>query len=190
MLDRLRGGDRNAVDEVLPLLYRELRRVAAGYLRQERHGHTLEPTALVHEAYIRLVGRHDVDWQNRAHFLGLAAQTMRRILVDHARARQADKRAGGLARVTLDEELAAGGELSIDVIALDSALAELEAFDERLVRVVELRYFAGLTTREISEVMGISMATVDRERVTATAWLRGRLSGDAVSGRGPDSGQQ
>jgi RNA polymerase sigma-70 factor, ECF subfamily len=176
LLAKLADGDRNAVDELLPLLYAELRRIASGYLRHERVGHTLQPTALVHEAYFRLLGQRDVEWRNRAHFLGVAAQTMRRILVDYARARGSDKRGGG-ARVTLDEGLAAGGVPDVDLIALDAALRELETLDPRLVRVVELRYFAGLTTREIAEVMDLSPATVDRERVTATAWLRNRLSG-------------
>jgi RNA polymerase sigma factor (TIGR02999 family) len=176
LLARLRDGDRNAVDELLPILYAELRRIAAGYLQRERVGHTLQPTALVHEAYVGLLGQRDVEWQSRAHFLGVAARTMRRILVDHARARHADKRGGG-ARVNLDEGLAVANAPDVDLIALDAALRDLEALDPRLVRVVELRYFAGLTTREIAEVMGVSPATVDRERVTATAWLRNRLSG-------------
>jgi RNA polymerase sigma factor (TIGR02999 family) len=175
LLVRLRAGDRSALDALLPLVYAELRKVAAGYLRNERAGHTLQPTALVHEAYLHLAGLHSIDWQNRAHFVGVAARLMRRVLVDHARARRAAKREGVLERVTLDEALAAG-EADVDLIALDEALDRLESFDPRLCRVVELRYFGGLTNQEISEALGISTATVDRDRVAATAWLRKELS--------------
>jgi RNA polymerase sigma factor (TIGR02999 family) len=181
LLDEYRGGKRGALEELLPLVYDELRRIASRYLRSERREHTLQPTALVHEAYLRLVGQRDVAWQNRAHFCGVAAQVMRRILVDHARARRADKRGGALARVTLDDALAAIEGRDVDVIALDRALDRLAALDPRLSRVIELRYFGGLTKKEASETLGVSPATVDRETATATAWLRRELARE-----GPD----
>ncbi len=163
------------LERLLPLIYDELRRIAAGFLKHERPGHTLQPTALVNEAYMRLAGQHAVDWQNRAQLLGLAAKTMRRILVDHARARDAAKRGGPQTRVTLDEWHAVEPERDVEVLALDEALAELEALDPRLPRIIELRYFGGLTNPEVAEVLEISPATVDHERVTAVAWLRRRL---------------
>jgi RNA polymerase sigma factor (TIGR02999 family) len=164
------------MDRLLPTVYDELRRIAAGYLRHERPNHTLEPTALVHEAFMRLVDQQDMEWQNRAHFLGVAAQAMRRVLIDHARARRADKRDGRLERVTLDEAIAAADVKHVDLIALNDALERLEALDPRLCRVVELRFFAGLSNKEAAEVLGVSVATVDRDRATATAWLRRELA--------------
>jgi RNA polymerase sigma factor (TIGR02999 family) len=175
LLSRARGGDRDALERLLPVVYDELRRIAAGYLKHERQGHTLQPTALVNEAYLRLLGQREVDWRNRAQFLGVAAQTMRRILVDHARARAAAKRGGMQTRVTLDEGHAVSAGDDVDVIALDEALGELAELDPRLARVVELRFFGGLTNPEVAETLGISIATVDRERATAVAWLRRRL---------------
>lgn len=164
-----------ALESLLPLVYDELRRIAAGFLRHERRDHTLQPTALVNEAYLRLLGQRSVDWQNRAQFLGIAAQAMRRVLVDHARARAAGKRGGPQTRVTLDEVHAVSPGEDVDVLALDEALEELAEFDARLARVVELRFFGGLTNPEVAEALGISVATVDRERATAVAWLRRRL---------------
>ena len=175
MLSQAHGGDREALERLLPLVYDELRRIAAGFLQHERPGHTLQPTALVNEAYLRLLGQRSVDWQNRAQFLGIAAQSMRRVLVDHARARAAAKRGGMQTRVTLDDGHAIAPEGDVDVMALDAALEELAVFDPRLARVVELRFFGGLTNPEVAEALGISVATVDRERVTAVAWLRRRL---------------
>jgi RNA polymerase sigma factor (TIGR02999 family) len=177
LLGEIRRGDRTAVDRLLPIVYAELRRIAGGYLRAERPGHTLQPTALVHEAYMRLVDQRDVAWESRAHFVAVAAQTMRRILVDHARARLAGKRSGGLARVELSEGLASVEQRDVDLIDLDAALERLEEMDPRMARVVELKYFGGLTNPEIAEVVGISVATVDRERAIATAWLRRELEG-------------
>jgi RNA polymerase sigma factor (TIGR02999 family) len=178
LLERLRLGDRSALEDLAALLYAELRRIASAYLRRERPDHTLQPTALVHEAYLRLVDQRRVDWQNRVHFLSVAAQQMRRVLLDHARARGAAKRAGALARVTLDEGHAASGSRDVDLIALDAALESLGAKDPHLVRLVELKYFGGLTTRELADVLGVSTATVEREWVTARAWLLRALTGE------------
>jgi RNA polymerase sigma factor (TIGR02999 family) len=180
LLVDVRLGRRDALDRLLPLVHDELHRIAAGYMRRERADHTLQPPALVNEAYLRLVDQRDVEWRDRAHFLGVAAQLMRMILVDHARARRAAKRAGGAERVPLDETVLVGGERDVDLLALDEALARLAAFDAGLCRVVELRYFGGLTTREAAEVLGISTATVEREWATARGWLRRELTrGDA-----------
>jgi RNA polymerase sigma-70 factor, ECF subfamily len=176
LLEGVRRGDAAAADELLPLVYQELRRIAAGYLRRERRGHTLQPTALVHEAYVRMLGQQDRIWQNRAHFVGIAARMMRRILVDHARRRRATKR--DAIRVTLDENFDAPAVRDPDLVALDDALRDLETIDPQLIRIVELRYFGGLTTHEAAEVLGVSLRTLEREWATAKAWLRDRLGGD------------
>jgi RNA polymerase sigma factor (TIGR02999 family) len=173
------AGDRDALDRMLPLVYDELHRLAAGYLRRERPDHTLQPTALVHEAYLRLVRQRQVDWRNRAQFLGVAAGMMRRILVNHARDRSAGKRAGGREQVSLSLVEDGRGPPDIDLIALEDALARLTSLDERKGRVVELRFFGGLAMDEIAEVLGISRATVEREWSFARAWLY-----DAIEGAG------
>jgi RNA polymerase sigma factor (TIGR02999 family) len=171
-------GRREALDDLMPLVYADLHRVAAGYMRRENEGHALQPTALVHEAYVRLVDQHQVKCRNRAHFFGVAAGMMRRILVDHARRRLAEKRGGGLEQVTFveDEEVAADTPKAIDVLALHDSLERLAAFDPQQERIVELRYFGGLTIEEAAEVIGISRATVVREWTIAKAWLRADLS--------------
>jgi len=169
-------GDLRAREDVLPLVYRELRRRAAGYLRHERPDHTLQPTALVHEAYLRLVGQDRVAWRNRAQFYGVAAQMMRRILVDHARAHKAAKRPGAAMKVILDDRAGATNPRAWDLLALDEALNKLEAFDPRLGQIVELRYFAGLSEAAVAEVMDISRSTVTREWQTARAWLFRQLA--------------
>jgi RNA polymerase sigma factor (TIGR02999 family) len=170
------GGRREALDDLLPLVYDELRRLASRYLRHEPIDHTLQPTALVHEAYMRLIDQRKVQWRNRAHFYGVAAQIMRRILVDHARTHRAEKRGAGWKRVPLIEnELPAGSE-AVDVLALDEALDRLAAFDPQQGRIVELRYFGGLTIDEVAEVVGVSAATVVREWTVAKAWLRSELT--------------
>ena len=166
-------GDRIALDRVMPLVYAELRRLAASYLREERSNHTLQPTALVHEAYLRLTSQRDVAWQNRAHFFGIAAQMMRRILVDHARKRQAVKRDAAAWRVSTAEFDAS--ENAPELLALDRALEELQQIDSQQARIVELRFFAGLTVEETAEVTGISPRTVKREWRTAKAWLRSEM---------------
>ena len=174
LLAEARGGSREALDALVPLVHGELRRLAARYLGRERPDHTLQPTALVNEAYLRLAGQHDLDWESRAHFVAIAANVMRQVLVDHARARRAGKRAGELERVTLDEGLVPS-ERGVDLVALDDALTDLAGFDPRLARVVELRFFGGLTTREAAAVLGVSTATVEREWATARGWLRREL---------------
>jgi RNA polymerase sigma factor (TIGR02999 family) len=168
------GGDQHALERLMPLVYQELRKLAASYMRRERSDHTLQPTALVHEAYLRLVDQRGVDWRNRAHFFGIAARMMRRILVDHARRRQAAKRDGAADRISGSGDLVEG-ERDPDLLALDVALDALEALDPRQARIVELRFFGGLTVEETAEVAGISTATVKREWQTARAWLAREL---------------
>lgn len=171
-------GRREALESLMPLVYEDLHRMAGGYMRREPAGHPLQPTALVHEAYVRLIDQRQVKWRNRAHFFGVAAGMMRRILVDQARLRRAEKRGGGWERVTLvDDDVAADGPDIVDVVALHESLERLAAFDPQQERIVELRYFGGLTIEETAEVLGISAATVVREWTIAKAWLRADLSG-------------
>lgn len=177
LLDELSTGREQAFDELLPLVYRELRRRAAGHLRRERQNHTLQPTALVHEAFLKLVEQRDVRWQNRAHFFAVASQAMRRILVDHARTHQRIKRGGGGPQVTLDEAMMAAESRSIDIMALDQALQRLGRVDPRQARVVEMRFFGGLSVEETAEVLDVSPATIKREWTMAKAWLHAELSG-------------
>ena len=167
--------DRGALDEILPAVYAELRRVAAAYLRRERPGQTLQPTALVNEAYVRLAGQHP-RFQNRAHFCAIAANAMRQILVERARARNAKKRGGGAPRVTLVEGLAANPESPVDLDALDEALTRLAALDAEQARIVELRFFGGLSVEETAEALGVSPATVKRHWAVARAWLARELA--------------
>ena len=170
--------DKEELDKMMPTIYDELRRQAARYLRQERPGHTLQTTALIHEAYVRLVDQRNVQWQNRAHFFGIAAQMMRRILVDHARTKKRAKRGGSDIKVSLDDNAVAVKGQDLDVVAVDEALSRLAKIDEQQSRVVELRFFSGLTVEETAEVMGISPATVKRDWSMAKAWLHRELSGD------------
>jgi RNA polymerase sigma factor (TIGR02999 family) len=165
------NGEVQALDRLVPQIHRELRKLAASYLRKERPDHTLQPTALVNEAFLKLVDQRAVRWQNRAHFFGIAAQAMRRILVDHARAHGAGKRGDGARRVPLEDAAVIGGAIDIDLLALDEALTRLAAIDPQQSRVVELRFFGGLTMEETAEVMHISPATVGREWRMAKAWL-------------------
>jgi RNA polymerase sigma factor (TIGR02999 family) len=179
LLSEYRGGKREALDLLLPFVYGELRAMAARYLRAERGDHTLQPTALVHEAYVRLADQRDVEWRNRAHFLGVAAQAMRRLLVDHARTRGRKKRGSGL-RVPIEEiaEPAAACEADVDLIALDAALERLAALSPQQARIVELRYFGGLSLEETAEVLGVSSMTVKRGWAMARAWLHRELTGE------------
>jgi RNA polymerase sigma factor (TIGR02999 family) len=173
LLNELRLGNRDALPRLIPLVYGELRRLAAHYLKAERSGHTLQPTALVHQAYLRLVEQDHADWKNRAHFLGVAAQMMRRILVDYARARQTAKRDGIVVRVDLAGFGPGGGELRIEeILTVDGALDRLAVLDPQQSRVVELRYFAGLTIEETAEAVGISPRMVKGDWAMASAWLR------------------
>ena len=171
------GGDAGARDELMPLVYSDLRRRAAAYMRRERRNHTLEPTALVHEAYLKLVDQRRAAWQNRGQFFGVASQMMRRILVDRARARRMVKRSGRWARVTLDEGVRAASPVSVDVLDLDAALARLAAFDPRKCELAELRFFGGLSLEEAGEALGISLATAERDWQAARAWLFKELRG-------------
>jgi RNA polymerase sigma factor (TIGR02999 family) len=176
LLEEVRGGRREALDELLPVVYAELRRIAARYLRAERLGHTLQPTALVNEAYMRLVDQRNVEWQNRAHFYGVAAQVMRRILVDYARARRREKRGGAEVKVPLEDEVVGARERDVDLVRLDDAMDDLARLDAQQARVVELRYFGGLSIEETAEVLGVSDSTVKREWAMARAWLQRELS--------------
>ena len=176
LLQRVSSGGAEALDELIQVVHGELRRQAARYLRRERQNHTLQPTALVNEAFMKLVDQRKVRWQNRAHFFGVAAQAMRRIVIDHARARQRIKRGGVQHAVTLDEAMIAEESRSIDVLALDQALTRLAQLDERQARIVELRYFAGLSVEETAEVTGLSPATIKREWAMARAWLHAELT--------------
>ena len=169
-------GDQAALKALVPLVYEDLRRLARYYLKQEKQNHTLSSTALVHEAYLRLVNQKDVTWQNRAHFFGVASQMMRRILVDHARSHSYAKRGGGALTLALDDALATPQRREIDLVALDDALDSLAKLDERQSRMVELRFFGGLSIEETSEVLGISAPTVKREWASARAWLYREIS--------------
>ena len=179
LLTKARTGDEKAVSQLMPLVYDELRRLAAAYLRRERPGQTLQATALVHEAYVRLIGERARHWQNRTHFLAIAALSMRQILVQRARRRQAAKRGGDPERITLDERLlgdrAPGGTGGVDLVALDDALERLAAENERQAKIVEMRYFGGLSVDECAEALGISPATVKRDWTVARAWLKRAL---------------
>jgi RNA polymerase sigma factor (TIGR02999 family) len=175
LLEDLSNGKTGALEELLPLVQAELRRQAARYLRRERPNHTLQPTALVNEAFLRLIEQRDVRWQNRAHFFGIAAQAMRRILVDHARTHGRAKRGGGAPMVSLDEAVVAVEERSTDLLALDQALDRLAVEDPRQAKVVELRFFGGLSVEETALVMDISPATIKREWTMAKAWLYSQL---------------
>jgi len=177
-LDETRTGRQEAIAELLPLVYGELRRVAGAYMRRERPGQTLQPTALVHEAYLRLVRDRHVRWENRAHFCAIAANAMREILVERARRRRALRHGGGYRRTTLDDRLVASQARAIDVQALDEALERLAAVDPARARIVVLRFFGGLTVEEVAEVLGVSPATVKRGWTLAKAWLRRELYGE------------
>ena len=176
LLVRWRHGDAQALEALIPLVYTELRALAHHYLRQERSNHTLQSTALVHEAYVRLVGQQPPALQNRSHFFGVAARLMREILVEHARSRQAAKRGGGADLLAIDEAADVAHSISVDVLRLDDALRQLARIDERQSRIVELRFFTGLSIEETAEVLGISPATVSREWMTARAWLYRELA--------------
>jgi RNA polymerase sigma factor (TIGR02999 family) len=173
-----RNGNSHALEELTPLVYAELRRLANRYLRRERSEHTLQSTALVNEAFLRLIGENNVQWQSRAHFFAVSAQMIRHILIDHARARQAQKRGAGGVKLSLDEAMSIPGQRDLDLVSLDDALTALAKIDPDQSRVVELRFFAGLSIEETAEVLGVSPATVKREWTTAKAWLAREISGN------------
>jgi RNA polymerase sigma factor (TIGR02999 family) len=185
LLNKLADGDQEAGAKLVPLVYNELRRLAARCLQHERGNHTLQATALVHEAYLKLTAQRSARWQNRAQFFALAAQAMRRILVDYARAQQRIRRGGKQQKVTLDEALLVSRDRTEELIAVHESLSRLEKLDPRASRIVELRYFGGLTVEEVAEVLGISSKTVTREWNTAKAWLYG----DLKDGHEDDAGQ-
>ena len=174
-------GDKAALDELMPAVYDELRRLAKNHLNRERPGHTLQTTALVHEAYLRLVDQKAVNWQNRAQFFGIAAQMMRRILINHAKERQAKKRQGYATKVSLDEAVSFFEKREVDLMALDEALNDLAALDPQQTQIVELRFFGGLTIDEVAEVLSISPATIKREWDSAKLWLRRRLTSERLN---------
>ena len=177
LLVRWQAGDKSALDEMLPDVYEELRRLARVYLSRERSDHTLQPTELVHEAYMKLVNQREVDWRNRAHFLGVAAQVIRRVLLHHAESRSAQKREGYANRVTLDDALAClERDATVDILTLNAAMDRLAEFDARLAKIVELRVFGGLTIEETAAVVDLSPATVKRDWTVARIWLRRELS--------------
>ena len=176
LLQAWSAGNPNAQEVLLPLIYAELRQRASGHLRRDRTGHTLQPTALVHEAYLRLVGQRAIDWQSRTHFFALASRMMRRVLVDHARARAAAKRPDGAFRVVLDDDLASVSPRGCDVLMLDQALSELAHLDQRQSSIVELCYFGGLTEEEVAGALSVSRSTVAREMRSAKAWLYRRMT--------------
>jgi RNA polymerase sigma-70 factor (ECF subfamily) len=181
LLNRMRCGDREAGDEVAGMVYGELHRIASREMRHEREGHTLQTTALVHEAYLKLAGAQSLEIRNRGHFYAVASQQMRRILVDHARSSAATRRGGGALKVDLDKLRIGAAERSIDVLLLDESLGELERLDPRAAKVVELRYFGGYTDTEVVEALGVSMATVRRDWEFARSWLFDRMQGKPAS---------
>ena len=173
------AGDRAALDQLLPVVYQELRRMAGNYLRQENPGHTLQPTALVHEAWLRLINQARVNWRNRAQFFGVAAQMMRRILVDHAKAKHREKRGGDAVKLSLDDVINLSRERAAELLALDDALDELTRVDERKSRVIELRYFGGFSVEETAQILGVSPETVMRDWKLAKAWLYQQIRQEA-----------
>lgn len=176
LLQRWSDGDKEALNELMPLVYGELRRIARRYMKQQSGNHTLQTTALIHEAYLRLVAQGEANWRDRAHFFGVAAQAMRHILVDYARTQNRAKRTGGAHQVSLDQVLNVVGERSTEFTALDDALTELSKVDERRSKVVELRFFGGLSEEEIAEVLDVSLRTVSKDWSFARAWLLRELS--------------
>ncbi len=179
ILSEIKDGNQEALDELLPLVYDELRRLANSYLKNERANHTLQPTALVHEAYLRLLGQKEIAWQNRAHFFGVSARLMREILIEYARAKNRLKRGGEFkTQIALDEAVSFAGAKNHDVVSVDEALTKLEQLDERQARIVEMKFFAGMTIEEIAEVSDISPATVKREWATAKLLLYKMLNAE------------
>jgi RNA polymerase sigma factor (TIGR02999 family) len=182
LLKQLQTGKKEAESRLLEIVYPELRRIARKHLRNERTGHTLQATALVHEAYLQLTGQLGKEWKNRSHFFAVAAQLMRRILVDYARTKKAQKRDGGRARVELDDALAVSNDRLEEIILIDAALDRLAQWDPRQSKIVELRFFGGLTENEVAEMLGVSARTVKRDWNVARAWLHGELNAERSNG--------
>lgn len=182
------SGDRRDLDALMAAIYHDMRRLAASHMNGERQDHTLQPTALVHEAYVRLLGQQRTDWKDRLHFFAVASRLIRRILIDHARARLAEKRGGAATRVSLSERDFAGPEREVDLLALDEAMEELAVIDEQQARIVELRYFGGCSVEEAAALLKIGKRTVDRDWRAAKAWLLVRLRGEDSCGTGPAAG--
>lgn len=181
LLQQWRDGDAQALEALTPMVYDELRRLAAKFLSKESNAQTLQPTALLHEAYLKLAQQRDQNWQSRAHFFGIAAHLMRLILVDHARSKHRAKRGGGEIPLSLDEALAATDSRPANLVDLDDALTELAKFDDRKSKIIEMRYFGGMSLEETAEALGISITTLGREQRLAQAWLKRYLSGDTLS---------
>ena len=182
LLNDWSGGDQSARDKLMPLVYDELHRLAHRYMKRESPGHTLQTSALVNEAFVKLVDQRNVHWQNRAHFFGIAAQMMRRILVDYARSRSTAKRGGGAAQISLDESLIVSNERTAEIVNVHEALERLAEFDARKSQIVELRFFGGLSIEETAEVLGVSPGTVMRDWTMAKAWLHRELGSDGLQG--------
>jgi RNA polymerase sigma factor (TIGR02999 family) len=180
LLNDWSGGDQSARDKLMPLVYDELHRLAHRYMKRESPGHTLQTSALVNEAFVKLVDQRNVHWQNRAHFFGIAAQMMRRILVDYARSRSTAKRGGGAAQISLDESLIVSDERNAEIVNVHEALERLAEFDARKSQIVELRFFGGLSIEETAEVLGVSPGTVMRDWTLAKAWLHRELGSDGL----------
>lgn len=180
-VNEMADGDRQAAERLLPLVYDEFRELAGDYLRRETKAHTLQPTALVHEAYLRLIDQTRVNWQGRTHFFAVGAQAMRRVLVDHARARQRDKRGGGWQRISLDEQLTVSPAHDADLLAVDEAIEKLARIDSRQAQIVELRFFGGLTVAEVADVLGLSKRTIESEWKVIRAFLRKELDENTPS---------
>jgi RNA polymerase sigma factor (TIGR02999 family) len=176
LLRKWSDGDRDALDQLMPVVYQELRKLASSYLRDERPDHTLQPTALINEAYLRLVKQDFPEWQSRKHFYGVAAQLMRQILVEHARARLTAKRGGGARNLPVNEAINFSPDQAADLVALDDALTALAKFDERKARVIELRYFGGASVEQVADMLGVSVATIGREARVAQMWLRREMA--------------
>lgn len=179
VLRRISKGEREAVEQLVPMIYDEFRALAGSYLRRESPGHTLQPTALVNEAFLKLVDQKNVDWQGRSHFFAVGAQAMRRILVDHARGKSREKRGGDRQKISLNEEITLSPQRDEDLLAVDEALVKLSKIDPRQARIVELRFFGGMTVQEVAEVLGVSKRTVEAEWTMVRAWLRRELTEEA-----------
>ena len=181
LLAEIADGHEEATEQLMPLVYDQLRAIARRLLRHESPGHTLQPTALVNEAYVRLAGKHQINWQGKTHFFAIGAKVMRRILVDHARRKKSKKRGGGMYRIPLADDLCVSNRNQEDVLAIEMAIEKLEKLDHRQARIVELRFYGGLTVEEVAEVLGVSKRTVEADWTMVRAWLRREIAGETVT---------